>query len=62
MEWVGRKGFERGYWKSGEEKKAELEVLEMIEGKALTDGTMMEMMLPKALPCRGVGANWLAAG
>jgi len=27
MEWVGRKVFERGFWKSGEEKKAELEVL-----------------------------------
>jgi protein SMG6 len=40
MEWVGRKVFERGFWKSGEEKKAELEVLEMIEGKALTDGTI----------------------
>jgi protein SMG6 len=68
MEWVGRNIFERGFWKSGEEKKAELEVLEMTEGKAFTDGTieddeslMMEMMLPKLL-CRGVGANWLAAG
>ena len=40
MEWVGRKVFERGFWKSGEEKKAELEVLETIEGKALTDGTI----------------------
>ena len=40
MEWVGRKAFERGFWKSGEEKKAELEVLEMVEGKALTDGTI----------------------
>ena len=40
MEWVGRKVFERGFWKSGEEKKAELEVLEMVEGKALTDGTI----------------------
>jgi protein SMG6 len=40
MEWVGRKVFERGFWKSGEEKKAELEVLEMIEGKALTDGSI----------------------
>ena len=37
---VGRKVFERGFWKSGEEKKAELEVLEMVEGKALTDGTI----------------------
>ena len=40
MEWVGRKVLERGFWKSGEEKKAELEVLEMVEGKALTDGTI----------------------
>ena len=40
MEWVGRKVFERGFWKSGEERKAELEVLEMVEGKALTDGTI----------------------
>ena len=40
MEWVGRKVFERGFWKSGEEKKAELEVLETIEGKALTNGTI----------------------
>lgn len=40
MEWVGRKVFERGFWKSGEERKAELEVLEMIEGKSLTDGTI----------------------
>jgi protein SMG6 len=29
MEWVGRKVFERGFWKSGKEKKAELEVLEI---------------------------------
>ena len=40
MEWVGRKVFERGFWKSGEEKKVELEVLEMIEGKAVMDGTI----------------------
>ena len=40
MEWIGRKVFERGFWKSGEDKKAELEVLEMTEGKALTDGTI----------------------
>ena len=40
MEWIGRKVFERGFWKSGEDKKAELEVLEMTKGKALTDGTI----------------------
>jgi hypothetical protein len=31
MEWVGRKVFERGYWKSGEERKAEMEVLSPVE-------------------------------
>ena len=38
MEWVGRKVFERGYWKSGEEKTAELEVLQTTEGGEVTDG------------------------
>ncbi|CAA7267658.1 unnamed protein product [Cyclocybe aegerita] len=38
MEWVGRKVFERGFWKSGEERKAELEVLQTVEGGELTDG------------------------
>jgi protein SMG6 len=39
--WNGSGGvFERGFSKSREEKKAELEVLEMIEVKALTDGTI----------------------
>ena len=41
VEWVRKRVFERGFWKSGAEKKAaELEVLEMIEGKALMDGTI----------------------
>ena len=31
MEWVGRRVFERGYWKSGEERKAEMDVLSPIE-------------------------------
>jgi protein SMG6 len=38
MEWVGRKVFERGYWKSGEERRAESEVLEETEGGDVTDG------------------------
>jgi len=39
--WNGSGGrFSRGFWKNGEEKKAELEVLEIIEGKALTNGTI----------------------
>jgi hypothetical protein len=40
MEWVGRKVFERGYWKSGEDRKAELEVLEQNEGVEVSDGTI----------------------
>ncbi|KAF9009359.1 hypothetical protein BDQ17DRAFT_1388235 [Cyathus striatus] len=38
MEWVGRKVFERGYWKSGEDRKMELEVLDQSEGVELNDG------------------------
>lgn len=39
MEWVGRKVFERGFWKSGEETRAEIEVLGASEdGRDMTDG------------------------
>ncbi|KAG6844489.1 hypothetical protein H0H87_006563 [Tephrocybe sp. NHM501043] len=40
MEWVGRSVFERGYWKAGEERRAEIEVLEEEEGgeREMTDG------------------------
>lgn len=38
MEWVGRKVFERGYWKSGEDRRAEMEVLDFEENVQLTDG------------------------
>ena len=38
MEWVGRKVFERGYWKSGEDRRAEMEVLDLEECAQLTDG------------------------
>lgn len=38
MEWVGRKVFERGYWKSGEDRRVEIEVLDIEEGGQLTDG------------------------
>ena len=40
MEWVGRKVYERGFWKGGEERQAELEVLDTVEGGELTDGTI----------------------
>ncbi|KAG5727581.1 Telomerase-binding protein EST1A [Termitomyces sp. T112] len=39
MEWVGRSVFERGYWKSGEDRRAEIEVLEEQEwAREMTDG------------------------
>jgi hypothetical protein len=40
MEWVGRKIFERGYWKSGEDRKAELEVVDQNESVEVEDGTI----------------------
>ena len=38
MEWVGRKVYERGFWKSGEERRAEIEVLDESEAGEITDG------------------------
>jgi len=38
MEWVGRKVFERGYWKNGEDRRTEMEVLDLEECVQLTDG------------------------
>lgn len=38
MEWVGRRVFERGYWKSGEDRRVEMEVLDFEENVQLTDG------------------------
>ncbi|KAG6840703.1 hypothetical protein C0991_004947 [Blastosporella zonata] len=38
MEWVGRSVFERGYWKAGEERRAEIEVLEEDGERETTDG------------------------
>ncbi|KAG6878101.1 hypothetical protein C0992_008589 [Termitomyces sp. T32_za158] len=39
MEWVGRSVFERGYWKGGEERRVEVEVLEEREwAREMTDG------------------------
>ena len=42
MEWVGRKVFERGYWKSGEDRRVEIEVLDAEEGNQLTDGIIQD--------------------
>lgn len=42
MEWVGRKVFERGYWKSGEDRRVEIEVLDTEEGNQLTDGIIQD--------------------
>ena len=42
MEWVGRKVFERGYWKSAEDRRVEIEVLDIEEGNQLTDGIIQD--------------------
>jgi protein SMG6 len=34
MEWASRRVFERGYWKPGEDRKRELEVLDKWEASA----------------------------
>lgn len=38
MEWLGRKVVERGYWKSGEDRRVEMEVLDSADNVQLTDG------------------------
>ena len=42
MEWVGRKVFERGYWKSAEDRRVEIDVLDIEEGNQLTDGIIQD--------------------
>ncbi|KAF8119990.1 hypothetical protein EV363DRAFT_1377288 [Boletus edulis] len=42
MEWVGREVFERGFWKSGEDRHVEIEVLDTEEGDQLTDGIIQD--------------------
>ncbi|KAJ7134972.1 hypothetical protein C8R43DRAFT_894524 [Mycena crocata] len=38
MEWVGRKVYQHGFWKTGEDKRAELEALDDSEAVEITDG------------------------
>ncbi|KAF7295122.1 PINc domain-containing protein [Mycena indigotica] len=38
MEWVARKVYQHGFWKSGEDKRAEMEVLDDAETIEITDG------------------------
>ena len=40
MEWVGRRVYERGFWKTGEERKPEIEVLDKCEAWETTDGVI----------------------
>jgi hypothetical protein len=42
MDWVGRRVFERGFWKGAEDKQAELEVLDKVEVVEATDGIIEE--------------------
>ncbi|KAJ7442190.1 hypothetical protein B0H11DRAFT_2348588 [Mycena galericulata] len=38
MEWVGRKVYQHGFWETGEEERAEIEVLDDSEATEITDG------------------------
>jgi protein SMG6 len=38
MEWVVRRVYERGYWKSGEDRRPEMEMLDKSEAWEMTDG------------------------
>ncbi|KAJ6623408.1 hypothetical protein B0H10DRAFT_2009580 [Mycena sp. CBHHK59/15] len=38
MEWVGRKVYQHGFWKTGEDRRAEIEVLDDSEAVEITDG------------------------
>ncbi|KAF7304708.1 PINc domain-containing protein [Mycena kentingensis (nom. inval.)] len=38
MEWVARKVYQHGFWKSGEDRRAEMEVLDDTEAVEITDG------------------------
>jgi protein SMG6 len=55
MEWVGQRVFERGYWKGGEEKSKEVEVLDARKGKRsqMISSKMRTMMMKEPHP--GVG-------
>ncbi|GLB35314.1 putative est1 DNA/RNA binding domain [Lyophyllum shimeji] len=56
MEWVGRSVFERGYWKSGEERRAEIEVLEEREmADEVTDGQIEDDDEEETVAGRSVG-------
>ncbi|KAJ7263217.1 hypothetical protein B0H12DRAFT_1231044 [Mycena haematopus] len=40
MEWVGRKVYQHGFWKAGEEKRTEIEVLDAPEAVEIIEGHM----------------------
>jgi len=42
MDWVGRRVFERGFWKGADDRRAELEVLDKMEVADATDGVIEE--------------------
>lgn len=59
MEWVGRKVFERGYWKSGEDQKPEMEILDEIEGIENSDGMIEDDDDEKDAPLSELERRWI---
>ena len=68
MEWVGRKVFERGYWKNNDDRKAEIDVLdeeeieEMDDGRIEGEGGDESNDLPRSRYVRVVRAGMILAG
>ncbi|KAL5511564.1 hypothetical protein ACEPAH_4781 [Sanghuangporus vaninii] len=59
MEWGGRRVFERGFWKGGEERHMEIEILDACEDKdSLTDG-IIESEDEADREASGTSARWI---
>ncbi|KAL1742791.1 hypothetical protein HDZ31DRAFT_42469 [Schizophyllum fasciatum] len=61
MEWVARKVWERGYWKSGEDRRPELEVLDAQEAEAAMEDGRIEDDEEAAGHQKADGQRWTRA-
>lgn len=59
MEWVGRKVFERGYWRSGLDRKLEQEVLDEAEQEDMTDGQIEDDSEDEGGEQSTLGKRWV---
>lgn len=59
IEWVGRKVFERGYWKFGEERRAEIKILDKDEGGEVTDSIIEDKDTNDNVQWKDVAKRWI---